>query len=598
MRAARGRRACAASSASAPSRRHCPATRGRPACPSRRTTFTQTQAAAYPRPELIEEFDSAGTLLRKVDEEYTINNTVLPYSTLNTATWTYVYEGAASKRTKVTRTFDVYGNARLVTQYGNFDVTGDEVLSSIVFAPNTTNYLVNYTGAVTIRAGADISAPIIAQTLYNYDGATNWNTPPVKGDLTQQQDLISTTTGATADTSAEYDAYGNVTASIDPVGNRTTFIYDPTYHLFVTEARDPLYAAGDTQHKTKTTWDYVCGLPLQVTDINNLNTSNQYDVLCRPTRTDTPGGGFVITSYHSIGTPTAQFIQTQTPPADGSGNLWSRSFLDGFGRTYQATAKGPSTAQIEVDTAFTKRVAIASVTAPFYVGDTAQTTSYKYDALDRKIEKQHPDSNKVQGSYGLSSIAGGFQETVVTDELVRPHTVHTDAYGRTIREERPLAGQPVLTDYQYDLLGNLTGLTDNAGNQWTYTYDSLGRRLTAADPDLGSWSYAYDAAGRLTLQTDALGQKTRLTYDELGRLRTKTVRADTPQAQTTTWTYDEPQPGFYNTGKLTTVANAAAAITYDFDAEGRPVGQTYLVDALAYSFASGCSSSTAPTGRG
>ena len=43
----------------------------------------------------------------------------------------------------------------------------------------------------------------------------------------------------------------------------------PTYHIFVTQARDPLYAT-DTRHKTNATWDTVCGLPSQTQDMNGL----------------------------------------------------------------------------------------------------------------------------------------------------------------------------------------------------------------------------------------------------------------------------------------------------------------------------------------
>ncbi len=230
---------------------------------------------------------------------------------------------------------------------------------------------------------------------------------------------------------------------------------------------------------------------------------------------------------------------------------------------------------------------MASATAPFYTGDPQYATTWKYDALDRKIELDHPDANKLLQSFGLSTLAGGFEKATVTDELNRPHTVHSDAYGRVVTSEQLLNGLPVDTDYQYDLLGRLIGLTDDAGNQWSYTYDSLGRRLSADDPDLGFWSYVYDAAGRLTDQTDAKGQVTHLAYDALGRMLTKTAKYGTPQAETTTYTYDQDRAGYYNVGHQTTAANAAAVIVYNFDQEGRQVGQTYTVGTSNYSFAAG-----------
>ncbi|MEX1203738.1 MAG: hypothetical protein WEB85_00680 [Dongiaceae bacterium] len=324
---------------------------------------------------------------------------------------------------------------------------------------------------------------------------------------------------------AEYDAFGNVTAAVDPLGNRTERTYDATYNLFVTETRDPLYFAGDLRHKTTAVWDAVCQRPDVAYDLNNLATDYTYDVLCRETRIDTPGGGFAITSYNNLGSPTTQYVETQTPAADASGNLWSRVYLDGLGRTYRTLAKGPAVGrEIAVDTAFNPRGALASETAPYYLGDPAQTTTFNYDALDRPTLRRHPDNNTVQTAYGFSAAALGFDAVTVTDELGRPTTLHRDVQGRVLRRDRVLSGVTVSTHSRWDVLGRLTGVTDHAGNVWSYTYDSLGRRTAVADPDLGSWSYAYDDAGRLTLQTDAKGQKTRLAYDGLGRVLSKTAR--------------------------------------------------------------------------
>ena len=121
------------------------------------------------------------------------------------------------------------------------------------------------------------------------------------------------------------------------------------------------------------------------------------------------------------------------------------------------------------------------------------------------------------------------------DELGHPVTVHLDAFGRAVRKSEPLDAGTVVTDYEYDTLGRLTGITDDAGNHWAYTHDSLGRTLTVDDPDLGVWTKTYDDAGQLFTQTDALirpgettGQATRFTYDALGRMLTKTARFGAP----------------------------------------------------------------------
>jgi len=42
------------------------------------------------------------------------------------------------------------------------------------------------------------------------------------------------------------------------------------------------------------------------------------------------------------------------------------------------------------------------------------------------------------------------ETSTVTDELNRPHTVHSDGLGRTIRSDALLGATTVSTGYQYD----------------------------------------------------------------------------------------------------------------------------------------------------
>ncbi len=100
-----------------------------------------------------------------------------------------------------------------------------------------------------------------------------------------------------------------------------------------------------------------------------------------------------------------------------------------------------------------------------------------------------------------------FVSTTSHDELGHPVTLHLDAFGRAVRKTEPLdLTTTITTDYGYDDLGRLTGITDDAGNDWAYTFDSFGRTLTVGDPDLGFWSKSYDDAGQLLTQADALAR--------------------------------------------------------------------------------------------
>jgi len=579
-----------------------PCITGETTCPTVTTTYLRSAAHVAAKVEHVEERNGAGALLRERFEEYTINATTAPYTSLNSASSQYVYDGATSKRTKVTRKFDLddtdpnnnYGNLVEMTQYGDFDVAGDEITTAIDFYPNTSSYLVSYPGRTRTFAGIGTGGTRLAESHAYYDNLSAYTAAPTVGNAMKKESWLSTLSPPNdfVASTFEYDSFGNVIVALDPLGRRTEYDYSTTYHTFLWAVRDPLYFAptNDTRHWTSFSWSVSCALPLNMNDINSQDTNFTYDQLCRPTRTDRPGGGFTQNLFVNIGTATGQWIETQNPGAVSPDVVFTRVVFDGYGRTWRDVAEGTSSAAILSDNTFDPRGNVATQTAPYYNGvDTPQITNFKYDTLNRRIERKHPapDNSTVTGSYGHSTVSGAFEKTTVTDELGRPVTVHTDAYGRTVREDRLLSGVTVSTSYQYDLLGRLIGLTDNAGNHWDYTYDSLDRRLTASDPDLGlapnhDWEYQYDNSGQLTLQTDALGQRTTLTYDALGRVKQKKTREGAAGEATTTYTYDEARTGYFNVGHVTTAVNAAETMQYNYDATGRLRQEFHIVDGVTY----------------
>ncbi|MGH3581748.1 MAG: RHS repeat-associated core domain-containing protein, partial [Mycobacterium sp.] len=307
---------------------------------------------------------------------------------------------------------------------------------------------------------------------------------------------------------------------------------------------------------------------------------------CRLTGKTLPLGAYEKVAYKTLGSPTAQYVDLRRPGPAGTGEVYAKTFLDGFGRTWKTLARGSDDDHvITTRTEYAARGAVARVSRPFYSGDPEYDTATAYDALDRPVTVTNPDGTATTLVYGASSLDAlhGFLTVTSRDELGRPTVVHTDAYGRAVQETRTLGSTPVSRSMVYDALGQLTQLTDPAGATWTNVFDSLGRRVSVADPDLGTWTFAYDAAGNLLRQTDAKGQEVAFLYDRLNRVRTKIVRADLevgdPARDVTTYIYDEAREDadsnpFFNVGKLTTTKNAVATITTDHDALGREVRKT------------------------
>ena len=139
------------------------------------------------------------------------------------------------------------------------------------------------------------------------------------------------------------------------------------------------------------------------------------------------------------------------------------------------------------------------------------------------------------------------------------------------------------THYTYDLQGNLTGVTDAAGNRTTITYDGLGRKTRVQDPDTGTWSYGYDALGHLLRQTDAVGNQLTFTYDLLGRLtRQQGIPPGGTASTLATHTYDTGGGAAHALGRRTGLTDSSGSTTWAYDQRGRVTGQTQTILGTAY----------------
>jgi len=137
-------------------------------------------------------------------------------------------------------------------------------------------------------------------------------------------------------------------------------------------------------------------------------------------------------------------------------------------------------------------------------GDTVQT---RYDAAGRPIATVNTDGSQVtidyaDGTPASLSLSGeyyGFARRVrTTNERGIRHEQYYDAFDRLRRDVMNAGGSaPLVTQYEYDLLGRVTTVTNPKGDVTSYTYDDFGRVASKSMPDLGTVSYAYDALGNM-----------------------------------------------------------------------------------------------------
>jgi RHS repeat-associated protein len=141
------------------------------------------------------------------------------------------------------------------------------------------------------------------------------------------------------------------------------------------------------------------------------------------------------------------------------------------------------------------------------------------------------------------------------------------------------------TSYQYDTLGeDVTGLQDAVGNTTTYQYtDSAFPNLMTSETDaLGTntWTYQYDEDGRLDQSTDPSGNTvttgydadSRKCYQEVGNVTTYSCTSLPSGTGDSAWTYNL-------NGTMATMADnlgtpQAATTTYTYDAAGNQTSVT------------------------
>jgi RHS repeat-associated protein len=610
------------------------------ACPVVETWFAQDYGSLS-KPQIVRKSTRTGALLTSVAYDYATNGSALPYQSLETGHWEYVFDGSASpcaqwtggkctspglgsacicghgKRSYAAHAYDNYnpstgtwsagyGNRTESIEYGDFDASGDERTTTVRYAAaNSIDYLVGSPSVATLFEGIGTAGDVLQQSVTFYDGADTWKTAPTIGNPTALLRWVNLPSTAYVEKRLAYDTYGNVTSSTDENGHTTTVHYelDTRYHMYPPSATNPL---GQT---TSTRWDPVCATPVQVTDANGLSATTTLDALCRPQQITTPTEGFVSYGYCALQSATnqcgetrgsnTQYTEVDTPSADGAGNQWSRSYYDGFGRIWRSSRKGPSlTKSIVVDKEFTRRGQVLREWVPYYESEFEEAhdgsggtpaTTYSYDALDRVVTLTHGDGNLLRMGYGTAACAtplpGAICQTVTTtDELGHQSLDQVDAYGQLVRHQAKLGGSNINTDYGYNMRGDLTRITDATGNTWSYQFDTLKRNTRASDPDLGTWNYEYDPVGNVTAQTDAKAQRTTVTYDALNRKISMTALAGTSAATTSSWTYDEIRSGYANIGHVTTETDPLGTRTINYDAAGRMAKVTRTVGGNPYTF--------------
>jgi RHS repeat-associated protein len=412
--------------------------------------------------------------------------------------------------------------------YGK-DASGD--LSTRVTDPDGNVSLHTFSKGLLISLTTGYGTSGQATTTYLYDA---------------DSDIIKTTDANGKVWGAGFDAPGNQTVKVDPLGHTTTTVYN--------KINDPT----------------------SVTDPSGVTTTFTYDSKGNLASSSRPLKG---TSLSAVTTYVHGGSAGDVTAIVGPTGAQTKFTYDKYGNTTSVTDPdgGKTTRTFDI----TGRV-LTSVSPPGNLPKAkaaAFTTQYAYDAFGDITSVTDPLGHTTSRLYDLKR-----ELIAVTDPDNRITLYEYDATGRTTKTTRS-NGTVVLRSY--DPAGNLLSRTDALGHATTFSYDSQNRRISSTDPLGRQTTFAYDPVGNTISRTEPGGLMTTMTYNAAGML-TGVSYSDglTPSVSyaydalnrrvsmsdgsgKSTWQYD-------SLGRVTQKVNGAGQkVSYVYDLRGLLTGMTY-----------------------
>jgi RHS repeat-associated protein len=273
---------------------------------------------------------------------------------------------------------------------------------------------------------------------------------------------------------------------------------------------------------------------------------------------------------------------------DSSGNITVNQ-EDGSTVTFSPNGSGGYTAPPRVLATLTQSSS----------GNDVFTRDQTHDTIVFSSAGQLVSETDLNGYTTTLTYNSNGQLAAVTDPEGRSLTFAYNSAGDVASVADP-AGRT--ESFTYDGSDNLVTATNPAGGMWRFTYDPNHLLLTMTDPDGGTTTNTYNSSGQVVKQVDPMGRTTTWAYsgDNLSpaggttamtspngnvttfdyqnlEVQSETRGAGTPQAATTSYTYDPVTLGL---ASVTDPDGHATTATYnsqgDVLTQADPLGRTTM----------------------
>jgi RHS repeat-associated protein len=416
-------------------------------------------------------------------------------------------------------------------------------------AATAYNFLYNDGAAIEGGVLMSVKRPLENRVWFNYPGQISSyaiglagiNAPSAVGRVLDD--------GSSQTSFSQYNALGNLTNSIDPIGRSFTYVYatnniDLLQVIMTSNGRNEVQSTMtyNSQHE-----------PLTVTDAAGQTTTNTYNARGQILSITDPLGELTSYAYDTNG-----YLLSITGPLQATNDITSFTY-DAFGLVHTKT-------------------------------DTeGYTLTYAYDAMDRVTNVTHPDGTSEQFVYTLLDL------TASADRLGRWSTNTYNADRQLVQAQDPLGR---ITQYDYCDCGDLDAVLDPAGNATWWDHDGQSRITAKHYADGSTVAYTYEnTTSRLHSRLDEKRQQTLYHYYDDNNLQSIIYSNAIIPTPTILYTYDTnynrivtmqdgigttayfyipiTSPPIFGAGKLASVSGPLpnSTIGYQYDSLGRVIGR-------------------------